>query len=256
MIIDCIADLHGFYPELEGGDLLLLAGDYTASDKMIQWADFFSWLGKQRYRKKILIAGNHDNFMANGFPQNQKESDELEEIQSFLQEQGEMGNSDFEYLCDSGTEFIYEEDNIELEECGMHPTEEKKIKIWGSPWTTTFPGINPHCCAFTVDSDDELAEKWALIPDDVDILITHSPPLGILDYLGKKNEECGSLNEILAGSASLREVMFRVKPKLMVFGHIHENGGKMVDLVVTKCVNASHVNKLYQPVNKPIRILL
>jgi len=27
MIIDCISDLHGYYPELEGGDLLIIAGD-------------------------------------------------------------------------------------------------------------------------------------------------------------------------------------------------------------------------------------
>ncbi len=30
MIIDCISDLHGYYPKLEGGDLLIVAGDLTA----------------------------------------------------------------------------------------------------------------------------------------------------------------------------------------------------------------------------------
>lgn len=33
MIIDCISDLHGQYPQLEGGDLLIVAGDLTARDK-------------------------------------------------------------------------------------------------------------------------------------------------------------------------------------------------------------------------------
>ena len=33
MIIDCISDLHGFFPKLEGGDLLIIAGDLTARDK-------------------------------------------------------------------------------------------------------------------------------------------------------------------------------------------------------------------------------
>ena len=33
MIIDCIADLHGHYPKLEGGDLLIVAGDLTAEHK-------------------------------------------------------------------------------------------------------------------------------------------------------------------------------------------------------------------------------
>jgi hypothetical protein len=33
MIIDCIADLHGHYPKLDGGDLLIICGDLTARDQ-------------------------------------------------------------------------------------------------------------------------------------------------------------------------------------------------------------------------------
>jgi len=54
MIIDCIADLHGFYPELDGGDLLIIAGDITASDKSHQWVEFFKWLAAQDYQKKSV----------------------------------------------------------------------------------------------------------------------------------------------------------------------------------------------------------
>ncbi len=32
MIIDCISDLHGFKPNLNGGDLLIIGGDLTARD--------------------------------------------------------------------------------------------------------------------------------------------------------------------------------------------------------------------------------
>lgn len=32
MIIDCIGCLHDHYPELEGGDLLIVTGDLTARD--------------------------------------------------------------------------------------------------------------------------------------------------------------------------------------------------------------------------------
>jgi len=57
MIVDCISDLHGFYPELEGGDLLIVAGDWTKSDGMDELEDFEKhWLSIQTYKKIILIA--------------------------------------------------------------------------------------------------------------------------------------------------------------------------------------------------------
>jgi len=63
MIIDCISDIHGFFPKLDGGDLLLIAGDLTARDEPQQFKEFKQWLKEQRYAKKVLIAGNHDNFL-------------------------------------------------------------------------------------------------------------------------------------------------------------------------------------------------
>ncbi len=226
MRITCIADLHGYYPALLGGDLLILAGDFTASDKIIQWAKFFEWLKKQPYQKKVVIPGNHDGFFESGFPKSQKEAEALKEVQHFLVDQKEMTNPDFEYLCDSGTEF-------------------EGLKIWGSPWSLWFSGVNPLCKAF-MDSETHLERKFKKIPDKTDILITHTPPYGILD----KNEGGAS-----CGSVSLLKHLDRVKPKLHVFGHIHEQGGG--ELLYkhiganTWCANCSHVNERYKPVNKP-----
>lgn len=53
------------------------------------------------------------------------------------------------------------------------------------------------------------------IPDNTDILVTHMPPLGILD--GKHN---------MYGDRQLLEKVFRIKPKLHLFGHTHETPGK------------------------------
>lgn len=221
IIIDCISDLHGFFPELEGGDLLIVAGDLTTRHTIQEYFVFKNWFQKQSYKKKVLIAGNHDTFLEGN-------------------ESRFTPDSWFSYLEDSGTEF-------------------EGLKIWGSPWTKTFEGMNPDCKSFTLDTEEELEEKFVLIPDDIDILITHSPPYGILDAV-ESGKLLRDVNIYLwtehTGSEYLREVMFRIKPKLMVFGHIHEWGGKMIDLVTTKCVNASHVNENYQPVNKPIRIEL
>lgn len=217
MIIDCISDLHGHYPKLEGGDLLIVAGDLTTSDQYLQYEDFFEWLEQQNYKNKILIAGNHDNH-----------------LEMVIDEQ--ICDDEVAYLCDSGTEF-------------------EGLKIWGSPWTTRFAGMNPKCMAFTVDTDDDLASKFSLIPEDVDILITHSPAFGILDGI-----EMEDGTEYHAGSISLRNMVLSSdrlpKLKLHVFGHIHEHGGKTFETTLTKFVNASHVNEHYKPVNKPVRIEL
>jgi len=232
MIIDCISDLHGYYPELEGGDLLILAGDYTCSDKIHQWAEFFSWLKKQNYRKKVIIGGNHDNFMMNGFPKNEEEAKDLKDVQSFLKEYGEFDSEDFEYLCDSGTEF-------------------EGLKIWGSPWTKYFKGMNPHAMAFTLENEDKLNEKWKLIPSDIDILITHIPPYCILDevpYYKKISENFGS---VTLRNRTLNSSYFK-KKRLHVFGHIHASGGKSIDLTSCKYVNASLMDEVYDPVFNPL----
>lgn len=218
MIIDCISDLHGHYPELKGGDLLIVAGDLTSRDIGKEYEDFNTWLLCQEYKKKVVIPGNHDNFL----------------IKKDIAELVCMGA---EYLCDSGTEF-------------------EGLKIWGSPWSKRFKGMNSHCMAFTVDTEEEIQEKWKLIPDDINILVTHEPPFGILD--GIPNKYDGTLFHV--GSTSLRNHVLnsdRFKNlKLHVFGHIHENGGKTYETTLTKFVNASHVNERYKPVNKPVRIVL
>ena len=222
MIVDMISDLHGHYPKLEGGDLLIVAGDLTARDESYQYLEFNNWLNCQEYKKKIVIGGNHDNCLQSGIPvfTNTLETRMMIPVYGL----------DITYLCDSGTEF-------------------EGLKIWGSPWSLWFHGINPNCKAFTA-SENKLKKKFDLIPDDVDILITHSPPHGILDLC-----ESGHV-----GSKSLRRIMGRVKPKLWVCGHIHEGYGEFKDTTISgidyHIINASIMNDHYEPVNKPVRVIL
>lgn len=237
MIIDCISDLHGFYPELEGGDLLIVAGDLTASNDPKHINQFKDWCIKEslKYRKTIIIAGTHDNWIQNRF---------------LFTRIREFGNSRICYLEDSGAEVTYYPhlDPPNTNNVGII-YKRKTLKIWGSPWTKTFKGMSPTCKAFTVDTEEELAQKWALIPDDVDILVTRSPPYGILDKTQRGKCE---------GSKSLQMELFtRLRPKLFVCAHIHEAYGREPPGgFIEIAVNASHVNEVYQPVNKPIRIIL
>lgn len=213
-----------------------MCGDYTATGKISQWADFFNWLSKQDYKKKILIAGNHDNFMETGFPKTQEEADELREVLEFLEIHEGKEDADFEYLCDFGTEF-------------------EGLKIWGSPWSVLFNGVNPKCTAF-MQPESALQNKFEKIPEDIDILMTHTPPYLVLDD-NKYGRACGSMMLRM----NLDE---RVKPKLHFFGHIHEQHGK--DIIfkrpgvslenTTQCFNVSYVDENYSPTNEVRRFEL
>ncbi|KAL3711077.1 hypothetical protein TMatcc_004874 [Talaromyces marneffei ATCC 18224] len=58
------------------------------------------------------------------------------------------------------------------------------------------------------------------IPEDVDVVITHGPPKGILDYTGSQQR---------AGCPHLFQAIAHARPRLHCFGHIHEGwGGKLV----------------------------
>ena len=60
-----------------------------------------------------------------------------------------------------------------------------------------------------------LAASYAAIPDDTDVLITHQPPKNILDL----SEGYGY------GSLELRNVVMRIRPRVHLFGHIHDAAG-------------------------------
>ncbi|HEY1186632.1 MAG TPA: metallophosphatase domain-containing protein [Gemmata sp.] len=98
------------------------------------------------------------------------------------------------------------------------------LKFYGSPWT-------PFFCdwAFMLQPGAEMAAKWARIPAGLDVLITHGPPDGVLDR-NRSGACCGC-----------RELLYRVlevKPRVHVFGHIHEAAGQ-TEIGGTRFVNAA-----------------
>lgn len=111
------------------------------------------------------------------------------------------------------------------------------LRVWGSPW-------QPEFCdwGFNLPRGPQLARKWALIPDAVDILVTHGPPHGVLDR-NESNTACGC--------EDLRHAVRRVQPRVHAFGHIHEGyGTRVVD--GTLFINASKCTATYRPTNAAI----
>lgn len=91
--------------------------------------------------------------------------------------------------------------------------------------------------------EPKLIQHWHAIPNGIDVLITHSPPYMIGDYVpwSAKHEGSQSLYD---------EVVNRIKPKVHCFGHIHEGYGMKI-LDNTKFINASNLDGDYQCINDP-----
>lgn len=120
------------------------------------------------------------------------------------------------------------------------------LKIYGSPWQPRF-----YDWAFNLMRGAEIAEKWKLIPNDIDVLITHGPPHGILDEVprqwGIENTGCEELRK------RVDEIAWFGKLKLHVFGHIHCGYGRS-EVNGIQYVNASSCDEQYNPTQPPIVI--
>lgn len=111
------------------------------------------------------------------------------------------------------------------------------LRIWGSPWQPEFFNW-----AFNLPRGPALRAKWQRIPTGVDLLLTHGPPLGILDVVPRGDA---------VGCEELRAELARIRPRLHVFGHIHHSYGQL-EVDGTRYVNAAICNEAYLPVNPAV----
>jgi Icc-related predicted phosphoesterase len=91
------------------------------------------------------------------------------------------------------------------------------IRIYGSPWRP-----KRGCCyrseAFGYDPKHIQEDIWSNIPEDIDFLLTHGPPYSIRD--------CHPLTDDRIGCPDLLdEIVTRVRPRIHLFGHMHECRG-------------------------------
>lgn len=87
---------------------------------------------------------------------------------------------------------------------------------------------------------DRQSRNYANIPADTDILITHSPAFGILDFD----------NDINYGSEDLLQAMTNVNPSVHLFGHIHKQHG-ITTIGTTTFSNGAIMNEDYSILNHP-----
>lgn len=112
----------------------------------------------------------------------------------------------------------------------------KGLCIFGTSWQPEFMNW-----AFNAP-DTHLQEVYRRIPQDIDILVTHCPPYGMLDT--------ATLSSPHVGSKVLLEHVTRIQPNIHIFGHIHGSYGKTQDDLTT-FYNVAICDENYEPVHSP-----
>ena len=128
-----------------------------------------------------------------------------------------------EYLEESGAKCIH---NLQ------EPIEIEGLKFWGSSFSPPFGSWS------FMMGDLQRERHWEHAPK-CDVLVTHSPPFQILDSVSN------------LGCKYLRKYVDEVKPKLHIFGHIHNSYGRL-DADDRTFINTSLLNDVYELVNEPM----
>lgn len=200
------------------GDILIHAGDFTYLGKPQEVIDFNEQLGRLPHKIKIVIAGNHEL----SFDRTRSDF----KLENYDRELAKLNVKNARDLL---TNCIYLEDS---------ETTAFGYRIYGSPWQPLFGGW-----AFNAERGKPILEKWDLIPEGVDILVTHGPPLGHGDKIHAGiHVGCVEL---------LNSIEQRIKPKFHIFGHIHEDHG-ITRNDDTIFINASICDKHYHAVQSAV----
>ncbi|CAJ0582607.1 unnamed protein product, partial [Mesorhabditis spiculigera] len=201
-----ISDTHGqmgkWMAGIPDGDVLIHCGDFTNNGEEEMIREFNQQLAQLPHRHKIVIPGNHEL----GFDARRK---------TFCPEKLTMVTN-CTFLID---------DSVGIE----------GIKIYGSSWHP-LPGYDYYV------PQEKLVEEWKRIPKDTEILITHGPPKGILDWCH---------NEKRCGDPALLAAIRKRNIKYHLFGHIHESYGAMTDGHTT-FINACQKDWVNGECQKPV----
>lgn len=221
MRIVCMSDTHNLHEKVQvpDGDVVIHSGDWTGSGTQQQVIKFIRWLASLPHKHKILIAGNHEVTLDRSLYEAQwwrfhRIPEPAHDLKAYV-----MKESSIHYL---------EDQSLVVE----------GVSFYGSPVTPTFGDWG-----FNVRRGLPIRAVWSNIPTNTQVLITHGPPMGFGDLL--------VTGERVGCESLLEEVTNRIKPRLHVFGHIH-NGYGLYESGGTSFVNASICDEGYKCVNAPI----
>lgn len=183
----CISDTHNSTFEIPDGDILIHAGDLTQHGSFDEIQAQLKWLFGLPHPHKVIVAGNHDLSLDSSFATRFPARASGSESST-----SDLNWGDITYLQDSSVV--------------LDLPNGRRLKIYGSPqtpeyglWAFQYPAIR---------------DVWTRkIPEDADVVISHGPPVMHCDVKRK-------------GDGYLLRELRRVKPRLVVFGHIHDGYGE------------------------------
>jgi predicted phosphohydrolase len=194
--IVCISDTHTLLPSaLPDGDILIHAGDFSNDGTIAELQAHIDWLDSLPYRYKIAIAGNHDTYL-----------DPTTRLS--LPESSRNGSLDWKSIR-------YLQHNAITLNFPVQGYNTRKLTFYGAPQIPACGSYETHAFQYERGTEDLWIDT---VPNDVDVLITHTPPKYHLDVPLPSGLGCEFL---------LKE-LWRVKPLLHVFGHVHWGAGMEV----------------------------
>lgn len=210
-----LSDTHGeelihSIPSEEYMDVVIHCGDMTDESTLKEYHTAIQTLRNIKAPLKLVIPGNHDfSLDEDAFQNHLSEAHErINDDQLLEKTYGKVGDARALFTA---------EDNIILLDEGIHHFDLKNgahLTVYASPYTAS----KSTGWGYSYDPDQQ-EHEWNIKPG-VDLVMTHSPPKGMLDYTDTR---------VRAGISSLFEAVAQAKPKVHCFGHIHEAwGGKLV----------------------------
>lgn len=198
----------------ESCDLLLLCGDAAIHENKDHFRDWgYGKVIKSKFPKAhiIMVPGNHDNLLP---------GEKFEGIDEVLINQETTWNG---------------------------------LRIYGCPyWESRDPeAINPIARNYMLSDPEKAKACMEMIPEGLDILMTHTPPKHILDA-----SHCMVDGDFHLGSKALYDRLWKLstkekEPKFHFFGHIHMQGGTMTTDVLgnTIFMNVAVLDENYNQTN-------
>lgn len=194
-----------------------------------------------RHRKLDLPEGDilihAGDFTSHGTENNVRDFADWLDDQDYKDKIVIAGNHDkYCYEFPKETEIMFDRENLYYLRDDAWYNEYNRY-IYGSPYSSYF--LN---WFFNIPPGEEF-KKWQELPDCLNsqILITHGPPHGVRDMVGDRS----------LGDIDLRNRVEVIRPKLHIFGHIH-NGYGIEEIGGITYINCSVLDESYSLVNKPI----